>query len=85
MGHIGEEDVWTPISLALKSGSIALHIRYTVISFSGQSNLAPPVPDLTDIMPSFFSELIRLRIAAGLLPVDKDKSSLVTFSLSLYS
>jgi len=85
MGHIGEGNEWIPISLELKSGSIALHIRYKVISFNGQFIAAPPVPTLTDIIPSFLNELIMLRIAAGLFPVDNDKSSLVTFFLSPYS
>ena len=74
-----------PISLELKAGSIALHIRYKVTSSGGQFSVVPPVPNFTDIMPSFFNELIILRIVTGLIPVDNARSSLVTFCLSPYS
>ena len=79
MGHNGDGNGCTPISLEIKSGSIALHMRYKVISFGGHSSAAPPVPNLTDIMPSFLNELMMFRIVTGLLPVDNDKRLLVTF------
>ena len=60
-------------------------MRYKVISFNGQFSVAPPVPNLTDIMLSFFNELMIFRIVTGLVPVDNDKRSLVTFFLSPYS
>ena len=65
-----------PISLELKAGSIALHIRYKVTSSGGQLSFVPHVPNFTDIMPSFFNELIILRIVTGLIPVDRARSSI---------
>lgn len=85
MGHKGEGNGWSPINLEAKSGSIALQMRYKVISFGGQFSVVPPVPNLTDMIPSFFSELIIFRIVTGLIPVDNDKRSLVTFFVFPYS
>ena len=77
--------MWVPISLSSASGSTAIQIRYKLISSSGQHNVVPPVPNLTERIPSFFKALIILRIVTGLQPVDNDSSSLVTRLLSPYS
>ena len=74
-----------PINFFIKSGSIALQIRYRVISCNGAVRAAPPVPNLIDIMPSFFKELRIFRIVTELLPVDNDNNSLVTFLAFPYS
>ena len=76
---------WIPINLARKSGSNALQIRYNVISFKGQFSFVPPVPNLTESMPSFFNALIIFLMVTGLVPVESDRSSLVTFFFSPYS
>lgn len=69
-GHKGEGMAWRPISLSRKSGSIAVQIRYSVISSKGQLSVVPPVPNFTESIPSFFSALTILRIVTGLFPVE---------------
>ena len=55
-------------------------MRYKVISFGGQINVVPPVPNLTDMIPSFFRELMIFRIVTGLIPADSDKRSLFSMT-----
>lgn len=77
--------MWTPINFLSASGSTAMQIRYKVMSSRAQFNLAPPVPNFTDSIPSFFNALTILRIVTGLQPVESASSSLVTRLLSPYS
>ena len=60
-------------------------MRYKVISFGGQFNEVPPVPNLTDIIPSFFNALTIFRIVAGLIPVDNYETKVVTMCVAPYA
>ena len=84
-GHRGDGMAWMPINFFRASGSTAIQTRYSVMSSRGQLNAAPPVPDFTDRIPSFFRALKILRMVTGLQPVESASSSLVTFLSLPYS
>lgn len=73
------------IIFSMAAGSTAWQIRYSEISESGTARVAPPVPDFTSMIPSFFKALKIFRMVTGLHPVDNDSSSLVTFFSVPYS
>lgn len=73
------------IIFSMAAGSTAWQIRYSEISESGTARVAPPVPDFTSMIPSFFKALKIFRMVTGLHPVDNDSSSLVTFFYVPYS
>jgi hypothetical protein len=84
-GQNGDDEECIPIIFFIAFGSTAIQIWYNVIAESGIAIVAPPVPNLTVIIPAFFKELTILRMVTGLHPVDKDSSSLVTFFSVPYS